>query len=179
MRKRGSYAIRISGLGEGDHDFSFELDKKFFALFEHPEIEKGVVQARVLFEKRVGMMALHFELSGEVEVICDRCLEPFMTPIETEQTIFVKLGEVAGEVDDDVIIIARDEHEIEIAQYMYEFIILGLPFQRMHPEDKNGNSSCDPSMLKKLEAHTAKDLDQNSRSDPRWDVLKGIIEKNK
>ncbi len=179
MSKRGSYAIRISGLVDGDHDFSFELDQQFFAIFENPEIEKGMVQAKVIFEKRTGILALHFNLSGEVEVICDRCLEPFMAPLDTEQTIFVKLGEVAGEVDDDVIIIARDEHEIEVAQYMYEFILLALPFQRIHPEDKDGNSSCDPSMLKKLEAHKANDLDQNSRSDPRWDALKGIIDKNK
>ncbi len=179
MSKRGSYAIRISGLGDGDHDFPFELDQQFFALFENPEIKKGMVQAKVLYEKRVGILALHFDLSGEVEVICDRCLELFMAPIETVQTIFIKLGEAAGEVDDDVIIIARDEHEIEIAQYMYEFIILALPYQRIHPEDKDGNSSCEPSMLKKLEAHTVNDPDQNSKSDPRWDALKGIIEKNK
>lgn len=179
MSKRESYAVRISGLVDGDHDFSFELDQQFFALFENPEFEKGKVQAAVIFEKRTGILALHFNLSGEVEVICDRCLEPYMAPIDTEQTIFVKLGEVAGEVDDDVIIIARDEHEIEVAQYMYEFIILALPFQRVHPEDEQGNSSCDPSMLKKLEDHKAIDQDPNSGSDPRWDVLKGIIEKNK
>ena len=118
MNKRGSYSIRISGLGDGDHDFSFELDQEFFALFEYPEIEDGMVQARILFEKKVGVLALHFDLSGEVEVICDRCLELFRAPIETKQTIFVKLGEEAEEVDDDVIVIARDEHEIEVAQYM-------------------------------------------------------------
>jgi uncharacterized protein len=179
VNKRGLYAIRISGLGDGDHDFSFELDQQFFALFEYPEIENGMVQARVLFEKRVGVLALHFDLSGEVEVTCDRCLEPFRTSIETKQTIFVKLGEEVGEVDDDVIIIARDEHEIEVGQYMCEFIILALPYQRMHPEDKDGISSCDPAMLKRLEAHQVNDLDQKSSLDPRWDALKGIIEKNK
>ena len=176
MNKRGSYSIRISGLGDGDHDFSFELDQEFFALFEYPEIEDGMVQARILFEKKVGVLALHFDLSGEVEVICDRCLELFRAPIETKQTIFVKLGEEAEEVDDDVIVIARDEHEIEVGQYMCEFIILALPYQRVHPEDKNGKSTCNPEMLKKLEAHQANDLDGQNSSDPRWDVLKGIIE---
>jgi len=34
-------------------------------------------------------------------------------------------------------------------------------------------------MLKKLEAHRAYDTDQSEMTDPRWDALKGIIEKNK
>ena len=42
MSKRGSYAVRISGLGDGEHDFLFELDQQFFVLFEHPEIKNAV-----------------------------------------------------------------------------------------------------------------------------------------
>ncbi len=66
---RGSYAIRISGLGEGDHDFSFELDQQFFASFEHSEIKNGNVLAMVILEKKSGFLALHFSLDGEVEVL--------------------------------------------------------------------------------------------------------------
>jgi len=171
--------VRISGLGDGDHDFLFELDQQFFALFEHPDIKNGKVQAQVIFEKKAGVLALHFSMTGEVEVICDRCLEDFMTAIDTSQTVFVKLGDVAGEIEDDVIVISRDEHEIEVSQYLYEFIILALPYQRIHLSDKNGKSTCNPEMLKKLEAHQANDTDQSEMTDPRWDALKGIIEKNK
>ena len=42
----------------------------FFALFEHPEMETGKVQAQVILEKKTGLFALHFILAGEVEVIC-------------------------------------------------------------------------------------------------------------
>ena len=31
-----------------------------------------------------------------------------------------------------------DEHELDIKQYLYEFIHLALPIQRVHPEDKDG-----------------------------------------
>ena len=78
MKKQGSYAVRISGLGEGDHNFSFELDRQFFVLFEHSEISKGKVQAEVILEKKAGVYTLHFALDGQVEVVCDRCLEKFM-----------------------------------------------------------------------------------------------------
>jgi len=176
VSKRGSYAVRISGLGDGDHDFLFDLDQQFFVLFEHPDMKNGRVKTRVIFEKKAGILVLHFSLTGEVEVTCDRCLELFMTPIETAQSMYVKLGDNSGEIEDDVLVIERDEHEIEVGQYLYEFIVLALPYQRIHPSDKNGNPSCNPEMLEKLEAHRAKETDQ---TDPRWDALKGIIEKNK
>jgi uncharacterized protein len=179
VSKRGTYAVRISGLGEGDHNFSFELDRQFFALFEHPEVEDGKVHAEVTLEKKTGVFSLHFILEGEVEVACDRCLEKFLTGISTSQSIFVKLGDAQEEIEDDVVMIGRDDHEIDVGQYMYEFILLALPYQKVHPEDSMGNSACDPEMLKQLDAHRFREAEQKEKSDPRWDALKGIIEKNK
>jgi len=178
VSKRGSYAVRISGLGEGDHDFLFELDKKFFDSFEHSEIENGNVLVNVNLEKKPGVLALHFSLSGKVEVICDRCLDPILTGISATQKIFVKTGKTPGEIDDDVLIIGKDDHEIEVGQIMYEFILLGLPFKRIHPTNDEGISMCNSEMLKKLEAHRMKESHKNDQTDPRWDALKGIIEKN-
>ncbi len=176
MSKRSSYAIRISGLGEGEHNFSFELDRAFFVLFEHPEIDNGKVHGEVVLEKKHGFFSLHFLLEGEVEVTCDRCLDKFMTPVLSKQKVFVKLGDEPGEIEDDVLVIGRDDHEIEVGQYMYEFLMLALPCQKMHPDDAEGRSTCNPEMLKKLDAHQAREVEKET--DPRWDALKGIIEKN-
>lgn len=175
MSKRDLYAVRISGLVEGDHDFTFELDQKFFASLEQAEIEKGHLKADLVLEKKIGVFSLHFHLVGEVEVNCDRCLEPFMAEIDTEQTIFVKLGEEAGEIEDDVIMIHRDDHEIEVGQYMYEFILLALPYQRYHPNDHKGVPACNPDMIRRLEELQGKE-ENTDQTDPRWDTLKGIIE---
>ena len=179
MSKRDSYAVRISGLGEGNHHFSFELDRKFFVLFEHSEISNGNVNAEVILEKKTGVFSLHFSMEGRVEVMCDRCLENFFTNISTTQTVFVKLGETKGEIEDDVLMIGRDDHEIEVRQYLYEFIMLAIPYQKIHPDDSEGNSTCNPEMIKKLDAHRTKEPDKEDTIDPRWDALKGIIEKNK
>jgi len=168
--------LRISGIGDGIHDFSFELNQEFFASQEHSEIENGQIEVQVALEKKTGLFSLHFYLRGEVEVICDRCLEPFMTKIESEQTIFVKMGDTAGEIDDDVIMIHRDDHEIEVSQYLYEFILLALPYQRIHSDDEHGVPGCDPEMIRILEEHRAGE-EKNDQTDPRWDSLKGIFEK--
>ena len=176
MSKRDLYAVRLSGLAEGDHDFSFELDHKFFASREESEIENGNVRAEVILEKKVGLLALHFHIEGEVEVQCDRCLEPFTTKVLTDQKIFVKFGETPGEIEEDVIMIHRDDHEIELAQYLYEFILLALPFQRIHSDDENGVPECDPEMIRRLKEHQGP-VAKKDQTDPRWDTLKGIIEK--
>jgi uncharacterized metal-binding protein YceD (DUF177 family) len=179
VSRRGSYAVRISGLGEGVHNFSFELDKAFFGLFEHPDVTDGNVHAEVILEKKQGVFSLHFMLDGEVEVMCDRCLENFMMPISSSQNIYVKTGEAPGEMDDDILIIGRDDHQVEVGQYLYEFIILALPYQKLHPDNSEGNSTCNPEMLKKLDAHRIKEPDLENNRDPRWDALKEIIEKKK
>ena len=179
MKKRGSYAVRISGLGEGDHNFSFELDREFFAWFDHSEISRGEVLAEVIMNKKAGVISLHFSISGKVEVVCDRCLEEFMMDVESNQTIFVKPGDSPGELEDNVLIIGRDEHEVEGGQFLYEFIVLALPYQKIHPEDMNGNSGCDRDMLRRLNAHQTEEPDKEEKTDPRWDALKGIIEINK
>lgn len=178
MSKQGKYAVRISGLGEGEHHFSFELDHLFFASFGDQELHNGRVEALVTLEKTPSFMALHFTFAGEVELKCDRCLDPFMSDIHYVQTVFVKYGDVPGDLEDDVIMIRKDDHEVEVGQLMYEYIILSLPVQRIHPVDENGDSGCDPEMLEKLNALSSTEPHLENQGDPRWDALKGIIEKN-
>jgi uncharacterized metal-binding protein YceD (DUF177 family) len=177
VSKRGIYAVRLSGLSDGEHDFQFVLDQEFFASLEQSEIEKGEVEASVMLEKKPGAMSLDFQLTGSVEVTCDRCLEPFMAGIETSQTIYVKLGETPGEIEDDVIMIHKDDHEIEVGQLMYEFIVLALPLQRIHPENDEGFPACDPEMIRHLDHQGS--FDKQEENDPRWDALKEMIGKKR
>jgi uncharacterized metal-binding protein YceD (DUF177 family) len=179
VSKRGTYALRISGLGEGEHHFSFELDQKFFASFDHPDVQNGTVRTEAVLEKKPGFMAIHFTMKGEVELECDRCLDYFSAAIQASQTIFVKVGETPGELEDDVIMIGKDEHEIEVGQIMYEYIILSLPVQRVHPEDVSGESTCNPEMIKRLNDFSSTGMRKNEKADPRWDALKDIIENKK
>jgi uncharacterized protein len=180
VSRREKYSVRLSGLSDGEHDFSFDLNEEFFASLEtpdwKPEVEKGKVRADLVLEKKPGALALHFLMNGKVEVICDRCLVPFMKEIQVQRTVFVKFGDTPGEIGDDIMMIHRDDHEIEVGQFMYEFIVLALPLKRVHPDDEKGVSRCDPDMLKRLEERRGRSGKENT-GDPRWDALKGIIEK--
>jgi uncharacterized protein len=178
VKRLEKYAVRISGLGDGNHDFTFDIDGKFFTYFEQSGIEHGSVHVAILLEKKKGIMALHFHLTGEVEVICDRCLGSFMNPVDTRSTIYLKTGENPGEIEDNVIVIGREDYELDVSHLIYEFAVLALPIQRIHPAGKNGVSACDPEMIRKLEEYRSEKHNREDIPDPRWDALKDMIEKN-
>jgi len=179
VKRLEKYAVRISGLGDGDHDFAFDMDGKFFSFFEHSGIEHGNIHAKVVLEKNKGVMALHFHLTGEVEVECDRCLGSFMNPVDTKHTIFLKTGDTPVEIGDNMIMIGREEHEMDISHLLYEFTVLALPLQRIHPAGREGTSGCDPEMIRKLDEYRSVNKKRGNSPDPRWDTLKDMIEKNR
>ena len=59
-----------------------------------------------------------------------------------------------------------------MSQFFYEYILLALPIKKIHPDDRNGVSQCDPEMIKKLEEHLTSDIDE---TDPRWNELKKLM----
>jgi uncharacterized protein len=177
MNYLSQYNIPFSGLKEGKHLFDFTADDRFFAGFEESEIEKGSVSIQVELEKRTTYLRLKFMLKGEVELICDRCLEFYLQPIESTNLMLVKFSETESDDGDEVIYIHPGAHQIEVAKLIYEFIVLSIPIRQVHPDDEHGNSLCDPEMIQKLEDYRATDVPENEPVDPRWNGLKKIIDK--
>ena len=170
-----SYTIPLSGLKEGRHIIDFEIGKEFFEQFEESEVKEGSLIANIEIDRRSSHLDLIIRISGEVKICCDRCLEMFFQPINCENRLLVKFGKELEEIDPDIISIAADEHELDLQQHIYEFIYLDLPIKRVHPDDANGKSSCDPLMLKKLEELV---VEEESEYDPRWEELKKLLNEN-
>jgi uncharacterized metal-binding protein YceD (DUF177 family) len=168
------YFISISGLKEGHYLYDFEIGNEFFEGFEESEIKEGTLSASIELDKRSSHFDLIFKIRGEVKICCDRCLELFFHPIECENRLLVKSGAKWDDNDPDIITVPADEHELNIKQYLYEFIYLALPIKRIHPDD-NGNSTCNPEMIKVLKQHI---VNEEKVSDPRWDELKKLLTKN-
>ena len=166
------YAIPFRGLKEGKHNCEFVADNSFFEQFDLSEVKKGLVKIDVELIKHSQFLELHFNLNGKVTVQCDRCLEPFAIGVQHKAVLYVRFGETTQEQSEEVLILADSVSEVRLEQYIYEYIHLALPYQRMHPEI-DGNSGCDPGMIKKLEAHTTNG--KSNSEDPRWDKLKGLI----
>ena len=175
MNYLSQYTIPFSGLKEGSHLFDFSANNRFFAGFEESEIEKGEVNIQVKLEKRATYLKLTFMLKGEVELICDRCLEPYSQPIKSSNLMLVKFSETETDDGDEVIYLHPGAHEVKIAKLIYEFIVLSIPIRHVHPDDSDGNSLCDPEMIRKLDEYKAMDIPESNPIDPRWNDLKNII----
>jgi len=171
----GIYTIPVSGLKEGRHDFDFDINKEFFEQFKESEVKEGKIKAVVGADKRSTHIDLIINIKGVVSISCDRCLGIFSLPIDCTNRLLVKLGKVRDEDDPDIITIPAEEPDLDIKQYFYEYILLALPIQRIHPNDDDGNSTCDPGMLEKIQEHIAGDADGK---DPRWDELKKLMNNN-
>ncbi|NLJ43950.1 MAG: DUF177 domain-containing protein [Bacteroidales bacterium] len=171
----GSFSIPAAGMKDGHHVYEFEIDKKFFDLFEESEIREGNLVARVEAQKSPALADLNIRITGNVQVCCDRCLEMFYHPVDCENRLLVKFGLEMDDSDPEIITIPRDEFELDLRQYFYEFIHLALPIQRIHPENDKDESTCNPVMIQKLREHLVK---ENIKTDPSWDELRKLMNDN-
>lgn len=153
------YSIAHKGLGTGIHRFEFEVDDRFFEAFEGSEIRKGSAAVTVDLDKQSSLLSLRIGIRGEATVECDRCLDELTLPVEYEGTLCVRYGETENESDGEVMWIGPGETEISLAQYIYESICLSLPCQRVHPDDENGHSTCDPDMLARFRIVSEEEFD--------------------
>ncbi len=170
------YMINFSGLSEGMHLFDFSADKRFFKEFEESEVEEGSVDIQVELEKRSTFLRLNFIISGEVELVCDRCLEKYMQPVSSRTPMMIKFSDTEAEDTDEVIYLRQGDQQVSFGKLIYEFIVLSIPLRHIHPEDEKGNNMCDPEMLKKIEQYQVNgNKNENDLIDPRWNELRQII----
>ena len=131
----------------------------------------------VVLNKKSTFLELDFQINGEVEIVCDRCLDEYNQPIDYEGKLFVKFSETDGDLADDVICLSSTDHELDISHYIFESINLSIPIKRVHPDDEDGNVTCNPEMLEKLENYKT-DKPADDGIDPRWDDLKNLMANN-
>lgn len=167
------YNIAFKGLSQGKHIFDFEVDDKFFAEFEGGLVEKGLVNVRLTIEKQSSLMILWFDIKGTVNVQCDRCLEMFDQSIKSQDRIFVKFGEKEYVDGDDVIWVGANDYQLNVSQLIYEFIGLAIPIKNNHPDDQEGNSTCDPEMIERLKNYVIREEEQKTTV---WNDLKKLLD---
>ncbi len=172
------YNIEFKGLKEGLHEFDFKVDGKFFEHFEGSLVDKGEIKVVVLLEKRSSFIKIHLKINGWVELVCDRCLENYRQEITNEAELFVKFGEETFDDGENVIWVLPEEHAINLAQPIYEYVSLGIPLRHIHPKNENGKRECNPEMLKKIKKYKYSKNEENESTDPRWNALKNLKNNN-
>ncbi len=150
MARLNTFKIQFNSFEVGVHEMTFDVNNSFFTFFEDSEISHGEVKVSVRMNKSDRQIQFDINLSGRVEVVCDRCLDTFWQSIDSTFTLYGRFGEGNSENELDVIWIHQRDSEIDLAGYIYENMILSLPIKKVHPDDENGVSTCNPDMLDKL-----------------------------
>src|SRR5260370_37405764 len=81
-------------------------------------------------------MLVKFEIGGKIEIGCDRCGNMLALELWDEFNILVKLVEDPDimnqqEEDPDVYYISKGASHLHLSDWIYEFINLSIPMQRM------------------------------------------------
>jgi len=174
MMKLKEFNIPFSGLKLGKHEFVYEIDDAFFESFDYQEFNGASIHTKAILDKMSTMMELRIEAEGTVNVDCDLTGEPFDQPIESDLHLVIKFGEEYNDEDDEILIIPHGEFQINIAQYIYEMLVLAVPQKRVHPGVEDGTLKSD--ILDKLEELQPKEQKEPSeKTDPRWDDLKKLL----
>lgn len=172
LNNLSAYNIKFEGLKQGVHFFEFTVDNTFFEKFDSCEFEKSTIKVDLEFKKQSTMMVLTFVLSGTIAVPCDRCLDVVDVDVDGEEKLVVKFGNEAYDQSDEILILPMHEYELNVGQYIYEFVNINLPQKRIHEE-----GFCNPKVIAELGKIEQK---EEVNEDPRWSLLKDInLNKNK
>ena len=173
MEQFSEFLIPFIGLKDGLHRFDFNIDNKFFEGFDFLDFQNAHTQVSLIFEKKPTLLELNFSAKGQVTVPCDITTEPFKLPIDTAFKLVVKFGSVENDDDDEILILPHGSHEIQIAQYIYEMIVLSVPQKKVHPGIAEGTLKSE--ILEKLKDLQPKEKSISDETDPRWDKLKDLL----
>lgn len=169
------YRIPFSGLAPGQHTFQYSVGQDLFEHFGYSDTWSDArIDVRAVLTKRPNMMELAIAFTGDVLTPCDATGEEFRLPVSGSQTLIVKQGDVPGE-EDDVITLGREEIAINIAQYVYETIVLNIPQKRYHPDYLSGRLVPAAGYFTgETPEETSSKGGQTEEIDPRWAKLKDI-----
>lgn len=178
MKLLKEYDISFFGLKEGIHYFKYKIENQFFEAFNFNEYLEANIAVDVEFIKKSTLIELNLMAKGTIRVACDVSNELFDQPVKGELSLVIKFGNEYNDDNEEVIIIPYGDHQVNIAQFIYEMIVLAVPKKKVHPGIENGTlQSPVLKKLKELEPNKSKNKDT---IDPRWEDLKKLIkDKNK
>ena len=172
MKSLKTYSIPFTGLKLGKHLFDYVIKDEFFAEMDYSIVKKADLQCKVELDKQETMLILSFHIYGTITMTCDKCLAEYPQPVDVHEQQIAKFAEEEIDEDEEIITLNKNDHEINIAGLIYEYINVAAPFIAVC-NDEGNTSYCDKEMIERLNQLSAKDGDDD-KTDPRWDVLKNI-----
>lgn len=171
------YIVEFNKLQTGNNEFSFPINDSLLSEYEHSPIKKADAKCHLTLHKSENMYDLVFKIDGTALASCDICLDEVNLPISNESSLIIKLTDGITNLDDDEIIyLPKGLHEFDFKQLIYEFFLLAIP-TKVSCEDA-GKEHNEAFIGQLTEDETEENEDEKENTDPRWDALKNLYNKN-
>jgi uncharacterized metal-binding protein YceD (DUF177 family) len=156
MKHNREFEIAFVGLKPGEHNFLYNITDSFFERFEKPEFHDAEIEVKLVLDKKPSTFFLKFFINGKVVIPCDRCADDYPLVLWDEFELLVKViedieVERKSADDPEVAYMGRSESMLDVSTWIYEFIILSIPIQHIHPDHEDGSSGCNPEVISFLE----------------------------
>lgn len=136
MGKFTDYKLMLKSLPQGAHSFEYHLDKVFFTNMENADVRDADVRVRLDVDHRGDAYVLAFHLTGTLTVLCDRCLDELVLPIDATYNLTVKYGEEYNDDSDTLLVIPESDNYLNVAYMIYDTAVLAIPPRHVHPQGK-------------------------------------------
>ncbi|MGD8426080.1 MAG: DUF177 domain-containing protein [Balneolaceae bacterium] len=128
----------------------------------------------LLFYRTLHFIRVNFHLNADVQLVCDRSLESYIQPIESDYEVVFKV-DVQEESEDENGAIRRfnfSSNTLSIEDEVRDTILLNIPIRKLHPRflDEKGQPT-------NFETKSFGDISEDNGTediDPRWEELKKL-----
>ena len=150
MLRLRNYDILFSSLKLGSHSFTMDIEQPFFDLFDFTQEFKGPeITVNVELIKHSSFLELKIKTEGVVMLICDISGEEYEQVVKNEIKTLVKFGDAFDDTNEEVLILPLGSHSINVAQLIYESVLLSIPMKHVHPKYSEGYEDEYTSLLEK------------------------------
>lgn len=163
--------FNIVEIPEGESRQVLSLEPQDLDLSPHDfvqgEIELDLYRAR-------HFIRVSYQIQVDVELTCDRSLEPFVHPISTEYDVVFKT-DVEEETEDEEGAVRKfdfSSNTFSIEEEVRDSVLLEVPMQKIHPKYLNDEGDYEDFKTKSFGKGPQKN--EESSVDPRWEELKKL-----
>src|SRR5690606_11478575 len=121
-------------------------------------------------------MIANFDIKGFISLNCDLCLSNFPSETEINERVIIKFSEHEDITEDteEILILSKKDHALDISPLIYEYINLAAPYNS-RCDDPGNKSMCDKEMIDKINNLSIHNKESEQPSiDPRWEILNKI-----
>lgn len=168
----------ITEIPEGYSTRSLTLDSEAVDIDPY-EFTGGKIE--IEFHKTLHHIRVNFEIFTDVELVCDRSLEPYMYNVDAKYEVVFKAEDVEESEDENgaVRLFNFAENTFSIEEEVRDTILLDIPIKKLHPKylDENGDPlEFEDRAYGKTDKKDEKGEDEPV--DPRFEALKKLKNNN-